>query len=86
MSLEAAKALIEKMKTDEAFAKKVMSVEDVTERVALINAEGFDCTAEEIKAVQSELSDDELDDIAGGWCLIKFGCDSKGKCNGLVNA
>ena len=36
--------------------------------MALIVAEGFDCSAEEIGALQ-ELGDAELDGVAGGgWC------------------
>ena len=34
-------------------------------RMALIGAEGFDCSAEEIGALQ-ELGDAELDGVAGG--------------------
>ena len=42
MSVEQAKAFIEKMNTDEAFRARVLAVEDVAARVELINAEGFD--------------------------------------------
>ncbi len=72
MSQEKAKACIEKLKTDEAFRTKVMAVEEMAGRVKLINAEGFDCTAEELKAVSQQLGDDELDAVAGG-CGINCG-------------
>jgi len=65
MSADQAKAFIEKMKSDEAFSARVMAEEDVEARMALIGAEGFDCSAEEIAALQ-ELGDAELDGVAGG--------------------
>jgi len=70
MSKEAAQAFIERMKSDEAFRAKVMAEEDVEARLALIHAEGFDCSVEEIGALQ-ELGDAELDAVAGG----SWGCD-----------
>ena len=68
MSVEQAKAFIEKMKRDEAFRAKVLAEEDVEARMALIGAEGFDCSAAEIASLQ-ELGEAELDRVAGGsWC------------------
>ena len=68
MSEDQAKAFVEKMKIDDAFRAKVMAEEGVEARMALIGAEGFDCSAEEIGALQ-ELGDAELDAVAGGgWC------------------
>ncbi len=43
MSLDQAKALIEKMKSDVAFSERVLAIEDVAERLNLIKSEGFDC-------------------------------------------
>ena len=57
MSAEQAQAFVEKMKTDEAFCARVIAVADVAKRMEMINAEGFDCSAEEIKAVSSGLAD-----------------------------
>ena len=54
MSAEQAKAFIEKMKTDEAFREKVMSIEDAAGRIACIQSEGFECTEEEINEVVQE--------------------------------
>ncbi|NTU52272.1 MAG: Nif11-like leader peptide family natural product precursor [Chlorobiaceae bacterium] len=48
MSVEQAKAFIERMKTDEAFREKVMSIEDAAGRIACIRSEGYDCTEQEI--------------------------------------
>ncbi len=76
MSQEQAMAFLEKLKTDEAFHAKVFSVEDVTARIQLINAEGFACSAEEIRAVSEELTDAELKAASGGKM-----CDRKVVCN-----
>ena len=65
MSEDQAKAFVEKMKSDEAFRAKVMAEEDVEARVALIHAEGFDCSAEEIGALQ-ELGEADLSGAVGG--------------------
>ena len=65
MSVDHAKAFVEKMKSDEAFRERVMAVEDVEARMALIRDEGFDCSAEEIGAAQDDW-DAELDDVVGG--------------------
>ena len=70
MSVDQAKAFVEKMKADEAFRARVMAVEDVDARMALIVAEGFDCSAAEIGALQ-KLGDAELSGAVGG------GCDSE---------
>jgi len=65
MSEEQAKACVEKLKSDEAFRARVMAVEDVDARMALIGAEGFDCSAAEIGALQ-ELADLDLSAVVGG--------------------
>ena len=54
MSVEQAKAFIERLKTDEAFREKVMAIEDAAGRIACIRGEGFECTEEEINEVATE--------------------------------
>ena len=66
MSLEQARLFIERMKLDEAFAKRVRAIEDVAGRLACIQNEGFACNEAEINDVAGELSDTELDSVAGG--------------------
>ena len=70
MSLDQARLFIEKMKSDEAFAKRVMAIGDVAARLACIQSEGFACSEAEIKEVSGELTDDELDPAAGGVGII----------------
>jgi len=59
------KAFVERLKTDEDFRQRVQDAEDGETRLAFAKAEGFDFTRDEIDEVASELSDDELDDVAG---------------------
>ncbi|AET69248.1 bacteriocin propeptide, TIGR03798 family [Desulfosporosinus orientis DSM 765] len=80
MSIESAKAYVAKLKTDEGFANKVKAFPNAEERLAFVKESGFDFTPEEIKQVDEELSDSELDMVAGGdhWCenafCWTFGC------------
>ena len=66
MSIESARLFLHRMKTDEAFARKINSCKDFSARWALIRASGFDFTAEEIHAAQDSLSDAELEQVSGG--------------------
>ncbi len=66
MPLDQARLFIERMKSDEAFAKRVMAIEDVAARLACIQSEGYDCSDAEINEVSGELTDEELDSAAGG--------------------
>ncbi len=79
MSVESAKAFLERMKTDEDFHKRVGEVENAAERLAFVKAEGYDFTREEIGSVATELSEEELDKVAGGW--NPGGCGMSEPCN-----
>jgi predicted ribosomally synthesized peptide with nif11-like leader len=71
MSIESAQAFLERMKTDEEFAKKVSECKDAESGVAFVNEEWFDFTKEEVHGLQSELTDEELEGVAGGrWFAI----------------
>ncbi|EHQ88915.1 Nif11-like leader peptide family natural product precursor [Desulfosporosinus youngiae] len=74
MSIESAKAFVAKLKTDEGFANQVKAFPNAEERLAFVKESGFDFTPEEIKQVDEELSDNELDAVAGGdhWCENAF--------------
>ncbi len=67
MSLDYARAFIEKMKSDETFRNRFMAIEDVDAKLVAASDAGFDFTEAEVKAVQSELSDDDLDALKGGY-------------------
>lgn len=66
MSIESAKAFLDRMKTDEEFTKGVTACKDADTRMAFIKDKGFDFTVPEITSVKGELSDEELDLVAGG--------------------
>ncbi|WP_434510694.1 Nif11-like leader peptide family natural product precursor [Desulfitobacterium sp. AusDCA] len=72
MSVASAKAYVEKIKTDEEFAKKVKACKDADERMAFVKKAGFDFTVEEINSLKDQLSDNELDAVAGGRDIV---CD-----------
>ena len=66
MSMEQAKLFIERMMKDEEFRTRIMAVDDVAERMKIVNAEGYDCTSEEIKTMSEDISDNSVVGIAGG--------------------
>ena len=71
MSAESVKSFIQKVKTDEGFAKKLKGFKDTKARLAFVKEAGFQFTDAEIKQLQGELSDSDLDAVAGGGCAIK---------------
>ena len=78
MSIESARAYFERMKTDEEFRNRVLNAETAEARLAIVQSEGFDFTKEEVDEVSSdELTEDELDMVAGGWTPV--GCE--GDCD-----
>ncbi len=70
MSVESAKAFVERMQSDEAFAKRVAEAESKEDRWVIVKAEGFDFTKDEIEGSTGELSDAELDGVRAAGCLM----------------
>ena len=76
MSLESAKEFIERMKTDEEFAKQVASRKDKEERMKFVSEQGFNFSEQEVQQVAKEFSDDDLEKVVGGsrsgrgYCLL----------------
>ena len=66
MSIDSAKAYVERMKTDEGFRKKVLECKDAKTRMELVKAEGFDFTEVDIKVVAAEVGEAELGHVIGG--------------------
>ena len=72
MSEEQLKAFLEKVKSDAELQEKLKASADANAVVAIAKEAGFSITAEDIQSMQSatvELSDDELEQVAGG-CQI----------------
>lgn len=71
MSVESARAFIEKLKADEVFAQKVTECRDTKDWIALAKETGFDVSVDDItvedmvKALE-ELDDKKLDKVSGG--------------------
>ena len=76
MSIESARAFVEKMKTDQEFARQVVDKQDKEARIKFALAEGFTFTPEEVNQVSSELSNEDLEKVTGGtaWreCVISI--------------
>ncbi len=65
MSIASVKAFIERMKTDQAFAGKLAACVNAQARMALAKAAGFDLTIEEMEGLRTELTDQEVNGLAG---------------------
>jgi predicted ribosomally synthesized peptide with nif11-like leader len=71
MSVESAKLFIERMKTDEDFAKGVTGCKDSESRKGFVMAKGFDFTLDDLSQAKGnelaeELSDEQVEAISGG--------------------
>ena len=69
MSVESAKEFLKKLSKDEAFKKAIEGAASDEERQKLVKDAGFEFTKAEIKEVSggsAELSDDDLEKVAGG--------------------
>jgi predicted ribosomally synthesized peptide with nif11-like leader len=71
MSIESAKAFLERVKTDQEFAERVSVAPSREERRKIAESEGYDFTPEELKDITNELSLEELDMVTAG---IWSGC------------
>ena len=72
MSEEQLKAFLEKVKSDTELQEKLKAASTPEAAMDIAKAAGFAITAEDIQSMQSqsgELSDEELEDAAGGRCI-----------------
>ena len=78
MSIDGAKALAAKVLTDEALAKQLDDAKTEAEFDAVVARLGYSCSATEFIAAFKEaqakqpISDEELDQAAGGTSMIGF--------------
>ena len=78
MSEEQLKAFLEKVKADTILQEKLKAAADSDAVLAIAKEAGFSISADDLKNAQSELSDEELEGMAGGgpnpsWCRVT-GC------------
>ena len=66
MSEEQLKAFLEKVKTDASLQEKLKAAADNDAVTAIAKEAGFSISADDLKNAQSELSDEELEGVAGG--------------------
>jgi bacteriocin propeptide, TIGR03798 family len=72
MSEEQLKAFLEAVKADAGLQEKLKAAADADVVVEIAKAAGFAISAEELKSSQAELSEEELEGVAGGGvCLTK---------------
>ena len=68
MSEEQLKAFLDKVKGDAALREKLKGAKSPEEAIAIAKEARFTITTEDIQNGESEMSDDELEQAAGGDC------------------
>ena len=66
MSEEQLKAFLEKVKADTSLKEQLKAASDADGVVAIAKEAGFSISADDLKNAQSEVSDEELEGVAGG--------------------
>ena len=66
MSEEQLKAFLEKVKADTSLQEKLKAAADSDAVLAIAKEAGFDLSADDLKKAQSEISEEELEGVAGG--------------------
>ena len=67
MSEEQLKAFLEKVKADTNLQEKLKAAADSNAVAAIAKEAGFSISAEDLTKAQSELSEEELEGVAGGY-------------------
>ena len=83
MPEEQLKAFLEKVKGDSSLQEKLKAAADSDAALAIAKEAGFMITAEDLKNVQSELSEEELEGMSGG-SFISVCIGGHCKCESLV--
>ena len=74
MSEDQLKAFLEAVKADAGLQGKLKAAGDADAVVAIAKAAGFVISAEELQRAQAEVSEDELEGVAGGIFTQAEGC------------
>ncbi|MDC0269674.1 Nif11-like leader peptide family natural product precursor [Synechococcus sp. AH-551-N23] len=72
MSEEQLKAFLEKVKADTSLQEKLKAAGDANAVAAIAKEAGFSISADDLTKAQSELSDQELEGVAGGKNQLKY--------------
>ena len=73
MSEEQLKAFIAKVKADTSLQERLKAAADADAVVSIAKEEGFSISADDLKNAQFEISEEELDGVAGGGLREVFG-------------
>ena len=87
MSEEQLKAFLEKLKGDISLHKQLKAAADSDAVLAIAKEAGFSISADDLKNAQSEISEEELENVAGGACTsrlfsLPFEWAKPNSCNG----
>ena len=66
MSEEQLKAFLEKVKANTSLQEKLKAASDADAVVAIAKEAGFSISVDDLKKAQSEISEEELEGVAGG--------------------
>ena len=75
MSEEQLKAFMEAAKANAGLQEKLKAATDADAVVAIAKEAGFTISADNLKQAQVEVSDEELESVAGGNWLCYYSCD-----------
>ena len=71
MSEEQLKAFLEKVKADTSLQEKLKAASDADAVVAIAKEAGFDISVDDLEKAESELSEDELGGLSGGFHVVE---------------
>ena len=66
MSVESARAFANRVRNDPALRSRIEGAATDQARLDIARAEGFDFTRDDVLKMRDELTDDDLDRVAGG--------------------
>ena len=72
MSEEQLKAFLEKVKDDTSLQEKLKEAADANAVAAIAKEAGFSISAEDLKNAQSNISEEDLEGLAGGRVCVTF--------------
>ena len=75
MSEDQLKAFLEAVKADAGLQEKLNAAEDVDAVVEIAKDAGFIISAESLQRAQAEVSEEELEGVAGGFCWTANACE-----------
>ena len=85
MSEEQLKAFLEKVQVDTSLQEKLKAAANADAVTAIAKEAGFSISADDWKNAQSELSDEELEGVAGGGTGRACTCPQRDGTLGLVS-